>query len=52
MQTYTLEYHSWDDVIQVQFLVGDLLELVQEVNRWQRTRAITDDMIISIDLED
>ena len=51
METYTLEWQYWDEVREVQFLVGDILELFTEVSRWKRSNAVTDDAILSIELD-
>lgn len=51
MESYTVEYQVWDDVLEVKFLVDNLVELFQEVGRWQRKNAITDSAIISIELD-
>ena len=51
MDTYTLEWQYWDEVREVQFLAGDLRELFEEVSRWKRRNAVTDDAILSIELD-
>jgi len=49
MEVYVVEFRNYDEIETREFLVSNLLELFEEVNRWQRRECIHDDSIISIE---